>query len=194
MSCTQLTGNLNPGCPALKKVAGIDKRIYIGQVEDIDPAILTFGTAMDITAFNLLATKKLSKYIGRAKKHSTNGTLVVGENTNLITQAVNLVLYAQNGAERKSIDELYKSKGMFAIAETNAGQLEVYGISNNNVMTYDNFGLDASAGEYTSGVLPNDDNTYKVTISGDVPNMELLFIPASSLATNIAALDALSYP
>lgn len=61
MSCNNLTKCLisNP-CPT---PAGINGRVWIGMVADIDTTTLTFGTDGDVTAFGLNSGASLKKFV-----------------------------------------------------------------------------------------------------------------------------------
>lgn len=189
-TCSYLTLGLDPSCEALKKLAGVNKRVWIGQIDDIDT--ITFGVDGEITAFTLLATKTLKAFIGKKEKHQGTYELTAGETINLFNQSVVLALYFESDIERKAINELVNVEDMFVFIETNSGVIETYGIANSTTLGYDNFGLKATAGTGNgTGVLINDETTYRVTLSGNVPNLPMLYKPASPLASVIADLDAL---
>lgn len=192
-NCSFLTMNLDPSCEALKKIGGVNKRIYIGQISDIDT--ITFGGDGEITAFTLLAGKFLKTFIGKKEKHQGTYELTVGETVNLFNQAVILALYFEKDEERMAVNELVNVEDMFCFVETNSGVIEGYGLSNSSLLGYDNFGLKATAGTGNgTGVLINDDTVYRVTLSGNVPNLPMLYKPASPLASAIADLDAMVMP
>jgi len=192
-ACATLTTGINPGCAAIKKVGGVDKRVWIGETKDIDITAITFGSNDEVTAFDLISTKTLKKFIGKNDKHSGKSTPVPGVNVALWNQEVSLVLYIKTAAERKAYADLCEAEDLFIIMETNAGDLEVYGISCKGVDGIDSYGLKMSGGEKGTGVLKNDDTSAKVTLAyPEMPNMDLLFIPATVIGTNITALDALS--
>ena len=192
-TCSFLTIGLDPTCEALKKLGGANKRIWIGQISDIDT--VTFGVDGEITAFTLLTGKSLKAFIGKKEKHQGTYELTAGETVNLFNQAAILALYFETDLERKAVNELVNVEDMFAMIETNAGSIEVFGISNSSVLGYDNFGLKATAGTGNgTGVLINDDTVYRVTLSGNVPNLPMRYKPADTLANNITGLDTITYP
>ena len=189
-TCSYLTLGLDPSCEALKKLGGVNKRVWIGQIDDIDT--ITFGVDGEITAFTLLAGKTLKAFIGKKEKHQGTYELTAGETINLFNQSVVLALYFESDLERKAINELVNVEDMFVFIETNSGVIETYGIANSTSLGYDNFGLKATAGTGNgTGVLINDETTYRVTLSGNVPNLPMLYKPASPLASVIADLDAM---
>lgn len=183
-----LTG-IQSSCAAIKKVGGLDKRIYLGSIYDLASA--TFGAAGINSVLTMVfkADKGLVQYIGRAFKNSTGSEIEVGENRNLRNQSVNLAIYYETADELGTLDDLIDQEGVFAITETNAGQLEVFGL---NKVNFDAFGLKVSALTGSSGVALQDSTAFAVTLSGGHTNLQLLYKPAVALATSIAELDGLS--
>lgn len=191
MSCTFLSQNLDPSCPALQKISGNAKSIWIGHTKDIASMAFTSGA---VTTFTMAASTYLYKYTSKGEKIGCTYNLVAGENVNLFEQSVAIPLYHATQAERNAIEELCRAQDLFIIVEELAGVLSVYGINNTVTGNFDEFGLKTTAGEGGTGILLNDDNGYKVTLSRNVPCMPMQYKPAVALATNIAALDALVLP
>lgn len=186
--CSNSLTTLDPSCAALKKKGGFDKRIWVGSIADLDS--VTYGTDQEVTAFTFAATKGFKTISGKRLKNGAETTLEAGENVNMRTQNLNVVLYAQSAAERASVEVLWDSDDVFAVAESNAGTIEVYGINKGSNSQFDNFGLKASAGTWNDGVALNDDTGIPTTLSGDFDNGPLIYNEGTALATNIAALDA----
>lgn len=192
MACGDAAYELEPGCSALKKIAGVAKKFWVGNVDDIDT--VTFGlTNGELLTLTLLAGKRLWNYEGKKEKHNGTFPTKEGDNVTLFTQTFNAVLYYKTPAERKAVEALAICEGVFIIAEENDGSITVWGLSNNAALGFDNFYL-KGAGDGGTGVLFNDDNSYKVALAGDVPNMPVLYKPAQTLATNIAELVAFETP
>lgn len=189
-TCSYLTLGLDPSCEALKKLGGVNKRVWIGQIDDI--ASITFGVDGEITALTLAMGKTLKAFIGKKEKHQGTYELTAGETINLFNQSVTLALYFESDLERKAVNELVNVEDMFVFVETNSGVIESYGIANSTSLGYDNFGLKATAGTGNgTGILINDETAYRVTLSGNVPNLPMLYKPASPLASAIADLDSM---
>jgi hypothetical protein len=186
--CSNSLTTLDPSCAALKKKGGFDKRIWVGSIADLDS--VTYGTDQEVTAFTFAAAKGFKTISGKRLKNGAETTLEAGENVNMRTQNLNVVLYAQSAAERASVEVLWDSDDVFAVAESNAGTIEVYGINKGSNSQFDNFGLKASAGTWNDGVALNDDTGIPTTLSGDFDNGPLIYNEGTALATNIAALDA----
>lgn len=148
----------------------------------------TTGTAS--TAFTMtVATKGLVKFIGRIDKNSAGSDIEPGENINLRNQFVNMSVYYSTAVQLEAIDQLIDQEQVFAVVETRPGALEVFGISKVNFASY---GLKVTANPGTSGILVNDSTAFAMVLSGGFPNLQLKYNEAVALATNIAALDALS--
>jgi hypothetical protein len=192
MSCVDslLTG-IQAGCTAIKKVGGLGKRIYLGTVDDL--ATVTFGSGNVVTAITFKTDKGLVQYSGRVDKNSAGSDIEVGENVNTRNQTLSMSVYyhpgAQGGLDLQALDQLIDQEQVFAIVETRAGQLEVFGI---NIVNFAAYGLKVTANPGSSGVLINDSTAFVPVLSGGFTNLQLIYNPAASLATNIAALDALS--
>jgi hypothetical protein len=181
-----LIKGVQASCAAQRKVGGLDARIYVGAVDDLES--VTFdGTTNAITAFTFKATKGFVKFSGRRDKNSAGSDIEQGENVNLRNQNVNLSIYYETKEDLKAIDDLIDAQKVFTVVETVAGSLEVFGINKSN---FGSFGLRVSANPGTSGVLLNDSTAFAMVLSGGFTNLQLLYNPATALATNVAALDA----
>lgn len=192
--CSYLIKGQIPDCDSLKKPSGINKRIYIGEVDDIDPAIITFGTEGEITAFGLLSGATLKPFVSTRYKQAGRSSLVANEfGANTFNHFVDMVSYESAQGDVKALQDLAVADGVFAIIEQNDGRFWAYGIGYKDglPLAFDNFGLKAETQEATTGVLLNDDNTTKTTLSGIHPNRPMAFIPANDNAANIALLDSL---
>lgn len=192
-TCAFLTRDLIPTCEALTALGGVNKTILVGQVSDINT--IAFGVDGEIITFSLVTGASLKSFSGKKEKNQGTYELVAGETVNLFNQAVILSLYFYNDAERAAINQLVNAEDMFCIVQTNAGQLEVYGIANGALLDYAAFGLEGTAGTGNgTGILINDDKSYKVTLSGNVPNLPMTFLPTNTLAANLVTLGLITYP
>lgn len=195
MACNELTRGINPDCDATRKAGGLNKRVYVGLLSDLDA--VTFGTGNLVTGFTFAATKGFVKFIGKREKHNSVMALEVGENFNLRNHGVNLVAYYNTAEELEALDSLLDVEGAFMVVETNSGELEVWGL--NKGANFANFGLKASAIDGGSGTAITDSNIYTLSMNGNHENLQLYFQgpPAGeppvalTLAQNIAILDAL---
>lgn len=191
MACNELTRGIDPNCDALRKPGGLNKRVYIGLLSDLDA--VTSAVTGEVTGFTFALTKGLVKFIGKTEKHNTAMTLEVGDNFNLRNHAVNLVAYYSTQEELMALDELIDAEGLFMVAETNSGELEVWGM--NKGTNWMNFGLKAASVEGGSGTVKLDSNIYTLGFTGNHENLQRYFasVPGTStLAEDIAILDALA--
>lgn len=190
-ACDALTTNLSPSCDAIKKPGGLDKRIWIGLVEDLDS--VTFGTGNQITAFTFAASTGFITATGKMEKNNSSIAINAGENYNLRTQSFNFVSYYLTAEDLDDIDQLIDQEQLFVCAETNAGTIEVYGINKSDA--FNNFGLQCTAIEGGSGTAKLDASQFALTFSGDFENLQLVFEDTAAqtpgLAADIAYLDAL---
>lgn len=187
MSCVTLANSIRPACAAVKRPGGLDKRVYIGLLADLDT--VTFGANNSVDAITFALTKGLVEYIGKKEKNNADESLEVGENVNLRNHVVNLVVYASTDAHLAHLDSLLDTEGLFVIVEHNGGDLEVYGL--NKGTNFNNFGLKCTACTRNTGTVLNDNNAYSLALSGLHTNLHLLYAPATGLDANITALDAL---
>lgn len=198
-SCANLTGGLDPSCDALKRVGGLTKRVWLGQLSQLDSYTVN-GTTLDIESLSLCLNGSipytLYKFIGRKLKNSKTEEVVVGENINTINQILNLVLYHNTSLEKKKIEDLINAEDVFAIVETNSGILEVYGIDTRGSQSSDDpiGGLNCSAGTGGTGVLLNDSTAFTITLSGEhrVISRNFNITESATLTQNIAYLDNIS--
>jgi hypothetical protein len=94
-----------------------------------------------------------------------------------------LVLYHYTPADREAIENLVNADDLFALFETEAGQIELFGITQ---------GLNASAGTGATGVLLQDNTAFSLTLSGEQLSMPKLFLNGGTLADSITYLDGIS--
>lgn len=198
-SCKNLANGIDPSCEALKKLGGVAKRVWVGQISQLDAYGVDSNT-LDINSLTMALTgsipNTLKKFIGKKLKNSATHDLEVGENRNIFNQAVNLVLFYKTSRELYNIEKLANAEDVFVILENNDGDLEVYGIdTNENESSNDPLGgLNASAGTGGTGILLNDTTAYTLTLSGQHRIMKRIFnrTTTSTLAQNIAYLDSIS--
>src|SRR6187551_119047 len=132
---SSLDKGVQASCTAIKKVGGLDKRIYLGAIGDLTAVVI--GTDNSVTSFTFADEKGFVKMIGRKEKNSAGSDIEVGENITLRNQNVNLSVYydtagVQAATDLNTIDDIIDNEGMFAVVETNAGTLEVFGINKTN--------------------------------------------------------------
>jgi hypothetical protein len=180
-TCIDLTAGLDPSCAALNKVGGVNKRVWIGQLSQLS----SYATDVNgyVSGITLATYETLFKFIGKRDKNSGMFEGTIGENVNTFNQSVTLELYHSTPADRAAIESLYNADDVFAFVETNAGQIEVFGID---------LGLNASALSGGTGTLLNDKTSTTLTLSGEQTSMPKLFLNGGTLAASITYLDNIS--
>lgn len=198
MACRNLTLGLDPTCEALKKLGGLAKRVWVGQLSQLDSYTVNQST-LDIESLSMSTGSpdgyKLKKFVGKKLKNSATTPVEVGENINVFNQTVNLVLFHFTSLEKAAIEELVNVEDAFVLVETFAGQIEVYGIDTSGTGSEDPLGgLNCSAGDGGTGVALNDTTQFLVTLSGQHRIMCRIFNISTSatLAQNIDYLDGIS--
>ena len=181
----ELLKGIQASCEAIKRVGGLDKRIYISTVSALQS--ITFGTGNSITAFVFKSGRGFVKYIGKPERNASSSDVEPGPNVNIRNHTLSPVVYYETAADLEALDNLIDSEGIFAVVETRAGGLEVFGI---NKVNWDSFGMKVTSNPQNSGVVLNDDTAFLPVISGGHTNLQLLYNPGTALATNITALDA----
>lgn len=191
MACDTLTSNVVASCEAIKKPGGLDKRIWIGLLADLES--VTFGTGNQITAFSFAATKGFITATGKMEKNNMTMALNAGENYNLRTHSMTYVGYYLTAAQISALDALIDQEQLFICYETNAGSIECVGVNIGD--NFDNFGLQCTALEGGSGTAKLDASQFALTFSGDHENLQCVFEDTAAgspgLAANITYLDDL---
>ena len=189
-NCVDLLQGLDPSCDALNKVGGVNKRVWIGQLSQLDETA-KYTTDADgyIDVINMAtlgsSPETLKKFYGKKKKNSTALEGVIGKNINTINQSVTLALYYSTPDEREAIENLYNADDVFVAIEGNYGAIEIYGID---------LGLNASALTGGLGALLNDNTAVIITLSDEQLTLPKQFksAPSATLADDITYLDGIS--
>ena len=184
--CVDLLEGLDPSCNALNKVGGVKKRVWIGQISQLGTVPYTTDADgyVDTIAFATASPAYgLHKFIGKKSKHNGTYELTAGDNVNTFNTSAILVLYHYTPADREAIENLVNADDLFALFETEAGQIELFGITQ---------GLNASAGTGATGVLLQDNTAFSLTLSGEQLSMPKLFLNGGTLADSITYLDGIS--
>jgi hypothetical protein len=190
--CENITGGVVATCDSLQQVGGIDRRIYVGQISQIDADIIAFDSDGGVSAFALNSGETLKLFISDEFKQAGRDEGVVAEfGPGMFKHSVDFVHYFFTQEDIKHLEELCKAKRVFCIIETNAGQFKVYGLGN-NALGYRKYGLKMETHTHTTGVLGTDDNTAKTTLSGEVPNKPMIYKPLQSGTATLAELNGMS--
>ncbi len=187
MTCNDLIAGLFPGCDALNKVGGVNKRVYIGLKANITTSVDTAGYVNSIAMANVGSLpSKLYKFNGKRDKNSATWPVTPGDNVNTFKHTAIMELFYSNPTELLSIQSLVNADDVVVIMQQNDDKLVCLGLD---------IGLNASAGDGGTGTLLNDSTGYKVTLSGEQKIMPQYFSingTTATLAQNLAYLDAIS--
>jgi len=186
MACIDLLNGITASCEALNKVGGVNKRVWIGQLSqlssfdtDVDGYIDTITMATDASSNDYT----LKKFSGKKNKNSGTYELTAGENVNTFNTSFNLEVFHYTPEDRSNLEALINADDVFVLTQTDAGQIEVFGIEQ---------GLNASAGSGGTGVGLQDKTSFTLTLSGEQMNLPKLFLNGGTLAASISYLDGIS--
>lgn len=179
-NCINVLQGLDATCG---KRGGVKKRVWIGRLDDIDYTTDGDGYVDTITLATASPANLLYKYIGKKFTHGATYTGVVGSNFNSINQAIALKLYFFSPAQRESIEKLWNAEDVVVFVETEAGQVEVWGLDT---------GLNGSALGGGNGILLQDDTSITVTLSGDQDGLSKVMKTGTVVQDDVDYLDALT--
>jgi hypothetical protein len=186
-NCLGLLSGINPDCPALNKVGGVDKRVWFVEKKYLSVTYDNSGYMNSLALSNIGSIPaKLYKFITKRDKNVANWPMTIGENVNTWNHGITLPLYLSNPSQVLAAENLANADDVVCFYEENAGSIRVLGIGK---------GLNGSAGEGGSGTLLNDPTGYNLTLSGEEMQMPKYFSINGANATtaqNIAYLDVLS--
>ena len=192
--CTlTILDGLDPSCEAIKKQGGLNKRIWIGNFDEIVTTDDADGY-IDSVVMSGSPTPTLFQFEGRDFKHNYTIEGVIGENLNTLNPTLNLVLYYFTPQERAAIEGLFNAEKLVAFVQGNGGDtkavIEIFGLLN---------GLKASALTGGSGTILNDTTALTVSLLGEETELPKVLksgslnpIQAGYLQENIDYLDAIS--
>lgn len=186
MACIDLLSGINASCDALNKVGGVNKRVWIGQLSQVTSYDTDANGYIDTITMADDASSNpytLKKFVGKKTKNSGTYELTAGENVNTFNTSFNLEVFHFTPEDRTNLEALINADDVFVIAQTDAGQIEVFGIDE---------GLNASAGSGGTGVNLQDKTSFTLTLSGEQRKLPYLFLNGGTLAASITYLDGIS--
>lgn len=194
-SCNQIiAANFIASCNGLTKVGGIDGTVYIGFRPDIATLALTSGA---ITTLTLTSGKKLAKFGGKKEQHEITSELIPMKGVSQKYKHIaKLFLYPYTQADVVALENLLASKRMFLIYVNLQGQAKALGIDLNPFISTDyddERGLAPQSEKWMEGLNYNADSWSEVTLEGEFWSKPKTYYPATSLATTIAALEAMCF-
>lgn len=186
-NCNDLLAGIIPGCDAVNKVGGLNKRVWIGKKDNITYSTDNAGYVNSVTMATVSSlTSKLYKFIGKRDKNNASWPMTSGENINTFNHTVVLALFYSTPTELLALESLCNSDDLVVFIQGNDDRIVALGLEN---------GLNASAGEGGTGTLLNDSTAYNVTLTGESRYMPKYFSingTTATIAANIAYLDSLA--
>lgn len=185
-TCNDLISGIDPACDALKKVGGVNKRVWIGLKSNISYTIDSNGYVSTVTMGNVGSiSAKLYKFIGKRDKNSFAFPMTAGDNINTFNHTAIMQLYYSTPSELETLNQIANADDMVVFMEGNDEKIYVLGLGK---------GLNATAGEGGSGILLNDSTAYTLTLSGEETDTPKIFrtVAGASISTLTAYLDNLA--
>lgn len=186
-TCNDLIAGLNPGCEALNKVGGVNKRVWVGLKANLTTTTDNAGYVNSVSMGTVGSLPSyLYKFIGKRDKNSAMWPVTAGENVNTFNHTAVMELFYSTPTELLSIQKLVNADDLVVFMQLNDSKIIVLGLE---------IGLNTTAAEGGTGTVLNDSTAYKVTLSGEQTIMPQYFSINGTVATiaqNIAYLDALS--
>lgn len=180
MSCG-VTSGITINCDALKKVGGVNKRIWVFNLSDLQDDKYTINNDGYVTALNFDTYGGLYKIVSDKFSHSGGYSAQVQSGGNTYFQhQVTIKAFPDTPIEDQMIEDLSVAD-VGAIIETNNEEFLLYGAY---------IGLRLSAGEQNSGTEFGSDITDQITLQGGEKSKPLRIFN-TDYATTKAYLEGL---
>jgi hypothetical protein len=169
MACT-ITSGIGLSCSDLKRVAGVNKRVWLFNIDDLRTPIDTTQTFLTTLNFNTYAL--IYKFEGVKYSHSAESKLLKSDNGNASWQhTVNLNINNTSFTEDQILEALAIAE-VGAIVQTNNQEFLVYGGGN---------GLTCIDQTDPTGVKANDNEMTTVVLQGtETSTYKRLLVPAGA--------------
>lgn len=192
-SCSTITVGLALTCAAATAPGGLVSRIYITNFDDI-ASYTQDATSKVILTMVMESGKKFWRFVGLPEQHSVTYELQAGNNFNPWKVTLNGVFYADTTLDREYIDSLKNATRIIAVVERNAGYMEVLGLDvASGTVSDPEGGLKAESGSGGSGVMKQDDSSFKIALSGMSSHLPKKFVPSGgTLAAAITYMEGLA--
>jgi hypothetical protein len=174
-----ITGGVEATCEDLRKVGGVNKKIWLGNLSDFaNPShILSSDGYINYFAFNTYGG--LYAFAGKKLSNSAGVEFVNGEGANLFNHTITLKVFTETPEAYGRLEDLSGGE-VVAIVEDNSNNFKVYGLKNGLEMT----GLTQNSGtEFTA------DTSFNITLSGAETELPKFFFRTSYAITK-AQLEA----
>lgn len=174
MACT-ITSGIGLSCSDLKRIAGVNKRLWLFNIDDLRTGIDVTQTT--ITNLNLITYALLYKFEGSKYTHSAEAKLLRSDAGNVSWEhTVNIRINNTTGAE----DQILEAMGIAelgCILQTNNNDFLIYGASN---------GLTCMEASDPTGVKSGDDEFTTIKLLGNEPTLpKRLILPAGTSGNSV---------
>lgn len=185
--CVDLLRSIGASCAALEQVGGVNKRVWLTQLSQIDSSTKDANGYVNTIAMGNDGSAGYKLVTITGKKFTHNGSIegVIGANVNLVSHTAVLKLFTETPTQRANVLTMFKAHELVVFFETESGNIEIYGFDK---------GMEASALAGGTGTALQDDTSITLTLKGEQTTLPDYFLADGTLATSIAYLDAISAP
>lgn len=180
MANCSITSGISVSCDDLRRVGGVAKRVWVGNLDDLSDPIPTgssYVTNLELTTYQSLYKFESSKF-----SHEANFQAVKSDGGNVaINQTVILRLFNNDPTDDGVIEDLLTSD-VFVIVQTNNNEFFIYGASSGLGLT------DATGG---TGRQLADSTGTQLTLTGSEKELPKRFL-RTDVQTTLDYLDARS--
>jgi hypothetical protein len=173
-----------------KATGGLDLKVWIGNICDLDRTLGTKGFTVDgngfVTDINLSAGTILYPFSGIKQGHETNSDMAKNEDGNVFyTHSVILRLQDEDPTAKAALEELANAEEVFAVVQTLGGNFEIYGWD---------AGIDLESAPKNRARTPDGTSVRTVTLTGlQAQGLEKIFLD-TDYATSLTKLEGYETP
>jgi hypothetical protein len=169
-------------CDDLKKIGGVKKTVFVGNISDLTTALYTIDVDGYVTAINFAVYAGLYAFTGRKASHSfgSEGTKQSPGGNSFWTQTANIKLFPGTPTDDQTIEDLFVAE-TFAVFEDNNQQFYLLGAFN---------GLDGTTDTFNTGQEAASDIGNTIVLTGE-ENKKWLRVNLGTYATTLAYLESL---
>ena len=161
--CIDIFRSIGATCNALNNVGGVNKRIWITQLSQLQS--YTFDADGYLNTLTLNVDSRLQTITGKKFSNSGNFEGVIG-NARLIKQNAILKIFYSNPTDKSSLETYIKAQQLVVFFETESKKIEVYGLEK---------GMTLSAFAGGTGTNLQDESSALYTISGEQKSLPFYF-------------------
>lgn len=130
MACAtaDLKKNLTVNCD-VPLAKGIDEQIFTGRIRDLDTSAYDSTNPKIITNIVMKSGKKLKRWIGQNFSNQATVGFAAGEYGNTLPHGLRYILFSNDAADERELDDVAQVNDMFAIVKKNGNGAgyKVYG-------------------------------------------------------------------